>query len=291
MRELLLMAVALILCQTQAEAQTGSNRSEKFPFGVPAGMQHMPKFSPEIFGKHQMYDRVPAGTVLTGIMEDTVSSRESKPGDVFALRLEHGWSDSKGRQVLPKGAKIVGSVVSTVSAKKQNLGYPGTIQVSLQTLVLPDGRSTKFYGFFDHNPEVDLENEPGKQPLAGEAKSLGIGVARAGYGVVTRVVGFHVNVRSFGYDCKIDKGEAIPIRVSRSLDMTAFAPPIHPGNPSPAVSQQDPPSLIPSVTGPNERRQMTNSPALTAEQMLNDANAIFNQPVHPQPQPDLPEPF
>src|SRR4029453_8845097 len=55
----------------QAPIASGSN-----PFGM------VPKFDPD-FWKGQLANRVPAGTVLSGILEDDLSSSSNKVGDIF----------------------------------------------------------------------------------------------------------------------------------------------------------------------------------------------------------------
>jgi len=193
---------------------------------TPAGLRMAPTFNPAMWGGgNGVLGRVPAGTVISGLLEDEVSSDDSKAGDIFSVRLEDGYSVN-GFEVIPKQTKIVGSVVAVVSAKSQHNGSPGKINISLQTIVFPDGRNGKFYGFVDRNPNLHLKNKPGTDvpgksipgyTARGITGALNFGLSR---------IGRSVQVPNIGSEFKIPKGELLPIRLTRSLELNQLAAPV-----------------------------------------------------------------
>src|SRR5262249_12508566 len=57
----------------------------------------VPKFGPDFWQK-MLYDRVNSGTILTGILQQDLSSAKNKAGDVFSILLEDGFNQN-GKEV------------------------------------------------------------------------------------------------------------------------------------------------------------------------------------------------
>ncbi len=161
---------------------------------------------------------VQPGVVLTGILENEIGSDESKPGDTFAITLEEGFVQN-GMQVIPQGSKIVGSVTSVMPAKSQRHGMPGQISVSLQALVLPDGNHLPFSGFIASNPNHAFKNPPKQRNGGFDLKDTGSHVAAMMTGFTGGLGGYMYKNRYRGQEFYIDKGEALPIRLNRTLTM------------------------------------------------------------------------
>lgn len=190
---------------------------------MPQMLGMVPKFSPD-FLKNLQTTNLPSGTVLTGILEDTISSKKSKPGDIFSIRLEDGFTIN-GVEVIPKQSKILGSVSSVLSSHVRHGAAPGTLTVSLQTLIFPDGRTTAFWGFIEHNPLQDNTNQSGshiKSQAAGYGRMLGYGTVN----FVTKKVGYNLRPPNFGKELELEKGEVLPIKTNRSMDLTKMTAPI-----------------------------------------------------------------
>jgi hypothetical protein len=182
----------------------------------------IPGLGPD-FWNSQMANRVPAGTVLSGILEDDLSSATSHVGDVFSLRLQDGLV-LNDQEVIPKNARIVGTVTGAMSAATLRGGQPGQLQVSLQSLVLPDGRHLRFFGFINHNANLDhqLENSTVSQAKNGASYA---GRAVTGF---FGTLGSRVGLSAFvpkptpwnqGRDFILKKGEVIPVKLNRALRM------------------------------------------------------------------------
>jgi hypothetical protein len=189
--------------------------SYRNPFGM------VPKFTPDYMNQFKTA-RLGTGTVLTGIMDDELSSKNAKAGKVFSIRLQDGFVDN-GKELIPKQSKIVGTVISATPAKARRNGEAGQIDISLQTLVFPDGSHTRFSGDLDYNPANDQKHKPGSAPVdvANTARrSLG--------SLMTMVTGrVGMPIRGFyrsGLDLKIEKGQVVPIKVSRPVDLTRMTP-------------------------------------------------------------------
>jgi hypothetical protein len=167
--------------------------------------------------------------VLTGILDDDLSSKTSKVGDVFAIVLEDGYVVS-GKTLIPKGSRIIGSVAAVTPAKSLYNGYPGTLQISLQSLVLPDGSNMPVYAFLDHNPNstVPPPNQQRKYgvPVAQYGKSLSSGLLTSLGSLGTRAgLPFaNAHYRKPGNDFVLKKGEMLPVRLNRSLDLRQITP-------------------------------------------------------------------
>ena len=195
--------------------QGNSNRaSYSNPFGM------VPKFTPD-FWNAASASRIGMGTILTGILDDTISSKHSKPGDLFTIRLQDGFVVN-GQEVIPRQSKIIGSVISATSAHGLRNGQPGQVNVSLQTLVFPDGRHITFYGNIDHNPAQDLKNKPGHAPV--DIANTGRRTVSSLLTLVTGRAGMAIRTSPKGDELEIPKGIAVPVRVSRPIELTQMIP-------------------------------------------------------------------
>jgi hypothetical protein len=208
---------------------------------VQSSMGLVPKFDPSFFQK-MIANNINAGTVLTGILENDISSNKNKPGDIFSIRLEDGLNVN-GNQLIPQQAKILGTISSVVSSRAVH-GSPGSIQISLQTLVFPDGSTCPFFGFIQRNTLQDAKAMSASDPLKTGQKYA----QRSGYYVMnffTTRVGFPVHPSNFGTEFKMTKGEVLPIRLNRGIDVSHMTPPVA----TPATVQRPAPPLSPYAPG------------------------------------------
>lgn len=177
---------------------------------------------------NQTGNRVGVGTLLNGILEDDLSSGKNHAGDVFSIRLEDGFFKN-GLEVIPRHSKIVGAVMHTVPGGMQTHGNPGNLQVSLQTLVFPDGRNTPISGFLVHNSNMDMMGDPRKNSAAFAAsyypKQVVHSLGSIGRTLSGRAIGIKPGYTQRGSDFKLSQGEALAVRLNRSLDLTHMAPP------------------------------------------------------------------
>ncbi len=258
---------------------------------IPAGMRPIPAFTPNMF-KGVAGTRLNAGTVLTGILEDDLSSAKNHVGDVFSIRLENGFSQN-GVVIIPPQSKVLGAVISVKSAKIQKFGAPGAMDVSLQTLVFPDGRSTRMYGFVEHNPALDLKHKNG----TGSAMSGPISTVKASalsiFSGLNSKTGLPISMPNMrqGLDFTLSKGELLPVKLNRSCDLTNMTPP--PMIPGTAMV----PAYLPGysagmpLTAPPMVGQSATADLLPGLAPNQDPNSVFSAPVKPMPQSDLPDPF
>jgi hypothetical protein len=185
---------------------------------------YVPRFTPDFWKGGSMNTYLEAGVVLTGTLADDLSSKKSQKGDVFTINLDNGYTFG-GRQMVPADSKIVGVVVSVTPAKSLTHGMPGRLEISLQTFVLPDGRSTPVFGFIERNPNQEFKEDPAQvkkgPPLAGYANSLRGGANAFVSQVSRRALGMNIYNPGYrmGQDFTMNKGESLPIRLNRRLDI------------------------------------------------------------------------
>ncbi|MBX9685775.1 MAG: hypothetical protein K2X27_03680 [Candidatus Obscuribacterales bacterium] len=249
-------------------------------------------------GGHQtgFLNRLQPGIVLTGILENEVSSASSKAGDIFAITLEDGYVAS-GMQIIPRGSKIVGAVTSVSRAKSH--GVPGSVQVSLQSLVLPDGSHLPFAGFIAQNPNHAYANAPKKKNLGFDIKDTGNQISGM-MGSFTNGVGFLYAKRYRGNDFYMDQGEALPIRLNKTLVIpeqlvqpVATALPPGSSGMQPTMSSSLPPVAVPGLAGSDPVGQyQAPRPQQSVPGLSSDADP-FNSQLAPSSNPlnSMPEPF
>jgi hypothetical protein len=241
----------------------------------------LPKFTPAFWQGgvtsnnvvYNAYAQLTANTILTGILEQDISSKTSKVGEVLSIRIDNGYSQN-GQTVIPPQSKILGSILSVSSARSKHSGMPGEVQISLQTLMFPDGRTVPVIATIEHNPAMDMKNNPKKgdvgRDLTQYGKSWVHSVLNFGSAITSHVgIPMTTWIRpDAGQDFKLAKGEAIAIRLPNGLDLSsiASAPSINPSpglNPVSNYPGQSMPPLAPSVV-----------PGLVP-----DPNAIFNASI------------
>lgn len=179
-------------------------------------------FTPEFWQGQHVLDRVPAGTVLSGVMDDTLSSAKNHIGDIFSITLADGYV-AYNKELIPKGSRIVGKVLNVTPSVTQNHGNPGSLQISLQSLVLPDGTNIPFFGFIARNHNME-QNEPPPVKQAGYGFSdvpgsfMGwMGSLPMGMGGYSLGKGAYMRSMNQGNDYVIEQGVVVPVRLNRTL--------------------------------------------------------------------------
>lgn len=222
------------------------------PLSIPHGKGVMPEFFKSVMGK-----RLPIGTVITGITENSISSVKSKKGDLFGISLPHGYV-SEGEEFIPPGSRILGVVVDSFPAASQRPGMPGRLSISLKTIVFPDGRTSAINAFVDHNPGHDQLKEP-------KTKLNGFGLGDYGqafkgmlYSSVAGVSWVH-NRAMRGKEFVLAQGVPVSIKLNTTLDVSKMGNPAAPltGTPGLIGSQAQtggavpamPPAAVPGTPG------------------------------------------
>jgi hypothetical protein len=232
--------------------------------------------------------RIPTGTVLTGTMNDELSSQKSEVGDLFSIVLNDGFF-LNGFEVIPRNARIVGTVVSvTRAASQRGMGMPGTVEISLTTLVFPDGRSMPFGGVIDHNPSA-IQKKPPKVVNAGFGLgSYGQQISSM-FGSFGQNSGYLRSIRNRGPEFDVKKGTLVPIKVNRTLDLTKMVAPLVPpstapfGPTAPTVGTNLTGSAVPGTVSSGAPGGLSADPT-----RLQFPPTQSGQPLLPR---ELPEPF
>lgn len=136
---------------------------------------------------------VPANTVVELEMVDSVSSRTSKPGDIFLLRLAAPLVID-GTELLPAGTPATGEVVH--AAKSGFGGKPGELLLAARFIDAPQGR-------------IKLRAGLGAAGQDNTKASIGVAIV-AGAGLAGAVVGMAVR----GKDLELDAGTRVSARIS-----------------------------------------------------------------------------
>lgn len=248
--------------------------------GVPAygGKRHIPD---EII-QQMLVSRIGAGSMLTGVLGDDISSKSSHSGDLFSVVLVDGHSQN-GHELIPRGSRIIGKIVMAAPAAGQRTAMPGNVEVGLTTLVFPDGRSIAFTGFIERNPAHNMKKPPVSR---GPGMSMSDYTASVGsmFGSFTSGIGAIRARTNRGKDILLREGEVVPVRVTRTIDLTKMSPPTAPpsqplANPfasAPNTSAQVPQSMY----APNGSAAQTN--------MAPQTNMVPQTPILPK---ELPDPF
>ena len=230
--------------------------------------------------------RVPIGTLLSGILEDDLSSGRNKRGDVFSIRLEDGYFRN-GVEVVPRHSRIVGAVINVVPSRNSGLGHPGNLQVNLQMIVFPDGSNTPICGFLVHNSNMDETQNPRKSNAAQAAsyypKATMSSLGAVGRTLSGRLIGMKPAPRIKGSEFKMEKGEILAVRLNRSLDLSHMSPP--PTGFAPANMP------VPGLTSPTVPALNSGQPLLPGPRPASGPNQIFDNPVGPKPGLNMPDPF
>ncbi len=230
--------------------------------------------------QQMLVSRIGAGSMLTGVLGDDISSKNSHAGDLFSVVLTDGHSQN-GHELIPRGARIIGKVVMAAPAAGQRTGMSGNVEVGLTTLVFPDGRSTPFTGFIERNPAHTMKKPPTSRGpgmnMSDYTKSVG-----SMFGSFTSGIGAVRARTNRGKDLLLHEGDVVPVRVTRTIDLTKMSPPTAPpsqplANPF-ASSNNNVPGNIPA-----------NLPGAAMAPPLYTPNSMNNQaPILPK---ELPDPF
>lgn len=124
---------------------------------------------------------VPAGTAITATMNDSISSRKNKVGDVVTARVAADVKDAQGRVVVPAGSTV--SLKITAIHESENKGdKTGTLTLATQDISI-NGRTYALDASID-NVARELA---GRSTNAGDIAKVGAGTAIGA--VVGRVIG------------------------------------------------------------------------------------------------------
>ncbi len=245
--------------------------------GYPTALRPQPAQNLSGILQNQIGNRVQTGTVLTATMLDTITSRTSKPGDVFSLSLEDGLYGPQG-MIIPPKSRVKGVVTNAYPALAQRgQGQPGRLSISFQALECADGRTVPISCFMDQNPNHLVTGKP-------RSRSLGYSIADAGssvkgmFGSVLTGPGYLMKRRNRGNEFVLEKGEIVPLRLTRALIMPDAPPQQQAQMSAPQQQQQQPPVPVQNQAVPG-LVEATSSQAQSA-----DPNAVFNMPLDPQPQ-------
>jgi hypothetical protein len=177
------------------------------------------------------------------------------------------------------------------------MGAPGNLEISLQTLILPDGSHYPFAGFVDGNPNSKAKKAP-------KVRHAGVAISDYAESVASMAMsfvsgpGFMMKKINRGLDFTLDSGDALPIRLTRGLELNAqphqqsqlaatpYAPHVtQQTSPVAGINPQGPvqvpgfvpmgangaPNMVPTYSG----NQM---PPLAPVTTSGDPNLIFSQP-------------
>lgn len=254
-------------------------------------------------------NRIQPGVVLTGVMEDEISSAKNKPGDIFAINLKEGYVEN-GMQVIPRESRIVGAITHVVPAKSQRApGQPGSLQVSIQSLVLPDGNHLPFAGFIAINPNHAFEKQQ-KKNLGFDIKDTGSHIAGM-MGSFTNGIGFMYARKYRGRDFYMDKDDTIPVKLNKSLIIPEeYVKPVGAAADAPGINGLTPdakgmsnalpplaPGMVPGLSGPDTVGQFQAPkpqqpiPGLVGGEADPFITPINSSATGSKPLNDMPEPF
>jgi hypothetical protein len=292
----LILGLSLLAGPVQAREQWdvnhGASNPQVDPSFAPGGKYSgfVPKFSGD-FWKTGLVGatatKIPQGSVLTAILDDDLSSAKNKPGDTFTLTLNDGYTQNN-IEMLPPNTRIIGTVTNVTSARALNYGNPGRMEISLQSLVFPDGRTMPISAFIQINPNAFQKKPP-------KVRNLGTSIADYGEaltGFATSFVtgpGFMMRRRNRGAEFELEKGEALPVRLTRGLTVSPQQQPAQKLISQPMAAGQPPP-FAPSVPG-LAPGQVPFNPAPASLPGAPDASAAFNQQFKTQPLNSMPDPF
>jgi len=124
---------------------------------------------------------VPAGTAITATMNDSISSRQNKVGDVVTARVAADVKDAQGRVVVPAGSTISLKVTALHESENKS-DKTGTLTLAAQDISI-NGRTYPLDASID-NVARELH---GRSTNAGDIAKVGAGTAIGA--VVGRVIG------------------------------------------------------------------------------------------------------
>ncbi|MBO0798663.1 MAG: hypothetical protein J2P31_07550, partial [Blastocatellia bacterium] len=132
---------------------------------------------------------IPEGTKLIVELETRLSSKESRPGDLFTARISTPILDEDGRTILPADAVIEGSVVDAQPAKRPRRS--GVLQLAFENLRLGDDAVVPIRGKLTNAEDEDrnrFDDEGNIKSPASHKGALTITGAGAGAGIAIGAV-------------------------------------------------------------------------------------------------------
>jgi hypothetical protein len=262
------------------------------PGGQFSGM--VPKFTPDFFSPIRSDQAtIPAGTIFSAILEDNLSSSKNKMGDTFALRLQDGFI-YEGKTVIPPNSKIIGSVNQAIPSRMLKTGQPGKLDISLQSLVLPDGSHMPIFAFIDSNPN-QTPRPPKRHHIGYFVKDNLDSLAMSATSLVIGK-GYMMSRLQRGCDFTLDKGEALPVRLTHALQVKMVPATVtRPATEAGVVANPPKPPGMVDPTGPVQIPGLVPLPQSGQQSQqtgLPDDNSIFETPVQSrQPLDNIPDPF
>lgn len=216
---------------------------------VPLGM--VPKIGADFWTRQKSV--LTYGTLLNTVLQQDISSKKVMSGESFTLLLPTGHVQN-GMVLIPPGSYIQGFIHTSVSAAMLDHGQPGKVEVSLQSLNFPDGRSLPISALIDRNPALDPKDPQAAQKVhyAGSSfKDYGM-MFGSFLGSFTRGVGVWNRAANRGADFSIKQGTPVPVRLTRSLQIPDSRSPAWNQNPMPVPNGQ---FAVPGLVGPDSDRQ------------------------------------
>lgn len=133
---------------------------------------------------------VASGERMRARMNSTINSKTARVGDTFTANVTEPVYSNNGVLVIPSGSRLTGRVDAVVAARKG--GKPGTIDVSFNSLRLPNGLTRRINGSL-----TDLDSDDAKSDSEGTAsgdkmkhrKIIFIGGGGAGGAVLGGAIG------------------------------------------------------------------------------------------------------
>jgi len=223
-----------------------------------------------------------SGTVLTGVLQEDISSKKSKAGDVFSIMLPEDYTVID-RLLIPKYSKFVGTVVAAAPARKGHGGTPGTLQVSIQTLVAQDGTSVPVNAFIDYNPNQNKKTDIKKSrgvPVGewGKSAVYSLSYAAGGLGSRLGVPFLYKGQSGKGAEFSLSKGELLPVRLTASLDVT----PLIAGNKTP-IGQNSAPPVASPIAPTSTQIDTSQSGGQTSNDSVSNMMPGTDSPAGPEP--------
>ncbi len=213
---------------------------------------------------------VGAGTKFNAALKNTLNSGSTQPGEQVEATLSSPVY-SGGVEVVPAGSKLIGSVTSVVSAARFKFGANGKIDIKFTAVETPDGRRFPLSASVD-DTQVKLVGgstmgRVGKGALtagigAGSGAALGtalgaivggtsgsrsVGKATGMGAVFGTAIGGGIGLVGAGVrkgsEVSLPAGQALPVQLDESLQITAGGPayqppPVYPQQPQQPYPQQ-----------------------------------------------------
>jgi hypothetical protein len=124
---------------------------------------------------------VPAGSAITATMNDTISSRKNKVGDVVTAKVASDVKDAQGRVVVPAGSTISFKITALHESENKS-DNTGTLTLATQDISV----NGKTYAL-DASIDSVARELVGRKTNAGDIAKVGAGTAIGA--VVGRVIG------------------------------------------------------------------------------------------------------